>query len=317
MATRVCPECGSQYVASVRRCIDCDVVLVDEQGPDGGSTSSTVATSSGDQVAYELEGWGAQLCQTLAGMLDLAGVPFVWEAGTLVVPAPFEAEVDRCIAAVEGDDAEVLDEEAELAAFEIEGVSLEELEDLDGLLIAKGIAHAWSDQGELLVAVENEDAVAALIDGLLAADGEDADDDGLALHEALDALFVATDKLVKDPLEAKLGRRFSDAADRLDAMGLPYGMAPAEWASLLALVADVRTAISGDELPAADDADADEVDDAAVEAEADVEAEAEVRSDEDGDREGDEVDEGEAPPSPAERARGLVAELRDRLRSLV
>ena len=35
MATRVCPNCGSQYVASVRRCIDCDVSLVDEvaEGP--------------------------------------------------------------------------------------------------------------------------------------------------------------------------------------------------------------------------------------------------------------------------------------------
>ena len=33
MATRICPECGAQYVASVRRCIDCDAMLVDEVGP--------------------------------------------------------------------------------------------------------------------------------------------------------------------------------------------------------------------------------------------------------------------------------------------
>ena len=59
MATRSCPECGSQYVASVRRCIDCDVVLVEDAAPDlleapGGPDGPGSRAASDAAVAMEL-----------------------------------------------------------------------------------------------------------------------------------------------------------------------------------------------------------------------------------------------------------------------
>ena len=82
MATRVCPQCGSQYVASVRRCIDCDVVLVDQPADADGSEPATAVGATpvnrGDEVAYELEGWSNQLKLSLEGMLDRASIRRVW-----------------------------------------------------------------------------------------------------------------------------------------------------------------------------------------------------------------------------------------------
>lgn len=321
MATRVCPNCGSQYVASVRRCIDCEIVLVDVEVE--GGTSSTVEASSGDQIAYELEGWGNQLRQSLAGMLDLAEIPFVWEAGTLVVPAPFEEQVDRCIAAVEGTEAPELDEDAELVAFEIEAITLEELDLLDGLLLAQGVAHAWSEDGELLVAEADEATVAELIDGLLDTEDDDDGTDGLALHEALTALYVAVDKLMKDTGDAKLVARFADAAEGLDGLGLPYGMAEADWDAVLAQVAELRAALLGgdeaepeDEEPADDEGtEDDEVEDEATEAdEAEDEADDDGAEDDEADDEADDdPDPDDGPATPGELARAL----RERLRDLV
>lgn len=247
MATRVCPNCGSQYVASVRRCIDCDVMLVDDVGPDGEVAEATVATplGEGDQIAYELDGWGNQLRVTLAGMLDLAGIAYVWEVGALVVAAPHEAAVDELIAAVEGGEGEQLEADVPQVAFEIQGVSADELAELDAELIAAHIPHAWQETGELLVPVADEDAVAEMIDAVLNPPDED-EADGLATHAALDRLFVVVDKLGKDPADAKLVNRFTAAADDLDGLGIPYGMSGSDWTALLAQVEEIRGVVTGE-----------------------------------------------------------------------
>jgi hypothetical protein len=324
MATRVCPTCNAQYVASVRRCIDCDVMLVDQAGVEA-STSATVETSSGEQVVYELEGWGNQLRQSLAGMLDLAGIPFVWEAGSLVVPASFEDEVDDCIAAVEGGDADDLPEDAPLVAFDIEGATPEELDELDATLIAQHIAHSWEDgTGALLVPVDREDEVAALIEGALdhEVDPDDADD-GLAVHAALDRLYVAVDKLVKDIADDKLAGRYLDAAAGVEHLGIPYGLSGSEWRDFVLLVSELDAAIrevhpqfGGDEVEAAVEVDVDvdgEADDDLVEEAVDP-GDGDADQDQDEDEDEDEDDVASTPGAVAEaRARAL----RDRLRELV
>lgn len=225
MATRMCPQCGSQYVASVRRCIDCDEMLVDQpsESAEGEATSSSTPLGDGDQVAYELAGWSNQLKVTLEGMLDKAGIRRVWEAGALVVPASDEAEVDVLVATVEGGDEVALATEVEQVAFEIEGLTADELVDLDARLIAAQIAHAWEDTGALLVAVDDEDVVAEMIDDVLSEEADEGGVDGLATHQALTELYVAVDKLLKDPTDGKLVRRYGAAAEQLDAGGCPTG----------------------------------------------------------------------------------------------
>jgi len=330
MATRICPECGAQYVASVRRCIDCDAMLVDEVGPEGDVVASTATPlGAGDQIAYELDGWGNQLRVTLSGMLDLHGIAHVWEVGALVVAAPHEEAVDELIAALEGAEGEELDADVPQVAFEIEGVSADELVALDAELIAAHIPHAWQETGELLVPVESEDDVAAIIDEVLNPPEEDEAEDGLATHAALDALYVAVDKLGKDPTDDKLVARYAAAADGLEGIAVPYGMAGNDWEALVGQVEELRALLDGtetdqnaDETPDLDD---ETRDDQTAEGAAPAAADApeasddEAGSEEPGDVDGAASDDADDAPGVdrVERAKELVARLRARMLDLV
>jgi hypothetical protein len=246
MATRVCPECGAQYVASVRRCIDCDVVLVDQE-PEAVGDALVVAApvGDGDRVAYELEHWGNQLKVSLEGMLDKAGIRRVWEVGALVVSAEDAEAVESLIETVEGRDVEDLQEMEEQLAFEIEGLDAEGAAELDAQLIAAGVAHAWSEEGDLLVALADEERVSAIIDAVLEGDIED-EGDGLAANQALSDLYVVLDRLVKAPTDHKLIKRLGEAAATLEPFGVPYGFAAQEWNDLKAEVAALLAMAEGD-----------------------------------------------------------------------
>jgi hypothetical protein len=307
-------------VASVRRCIDCDAMLIDEVGPEGEVVAATATPlGEGDQIAYELDGWGNQLRVTLSGMLDLHGIAHVWEVGALVVAAPHEEQVDELIAALEGSEGEELDPDVPQVAFEIQDVSADELVALDAELIAAHIPHAWQETGELLVPVESEEDVAGIIDAVLNPPEEDATGDGLATHEALDALYVAVDKLGKDPSDQKLVARYTAAAEGLEGLSVPYGMTGNEWDALLEQVAELRSVLDGTaalEAPdAADPDDGDGVEDADDAAE--VASGGEPGSEDEGDGD-DRSDEGEgAVVDRISLARDLAGRLRARMLDLV
>jgi hypothetical protein len=307
MATRTCPGCGTQYVATVRRCIDCDTTLVDDvAGTEASPAAGSSPLGDGDQIAYELEGWGNQLKVTLEGMLDQAGIRRVWEAGALVVDAADETTVDDLIATVEGGDVAAPDEDVERVALEIEGLDVDGFAELDARLIAAAVAHAWDDEGALIIAESDEDEVLAIIDVVL--EGVEEGDDGLAAQQALSAVFVAVDRLVKDPADPKLARTYVGASRSLVGLDVPYGFATAEWTSL---VADAEA------LAALVDPDGGGVTEADGEA-GDVEADGgdEAGGDDDGEVGGGHPAEaGEA--DDAEGARDRARDLRERLGDLV
>ncbi|MDQ3462277.1 MAG: hypothetical protein M3471_04480, partial [Actinomycetota bacterium] len=267
MATRSCPGCGAQYVATVRRCIDCDVMLVDDAGPvaDGEATGSSASpVGSGDEVGYELEGWGNQLKVTLEGMLVRAEISRVWEAGALVVSAADEDAVDELIATLEGDDLPELSDEAPMVALEIEGLDVDGHAELDARLLAGSVAHAWDDEGALVVSEADEDRVLTLIEEVL--DGPEVDgDDGLAATDALSALYVTVDRLTKHPHDRKPATAYVAAAKALDGLTVPYGFATSDWDDLVAevdaLAAAVRPHANAPSPASTADDDADRVDD--------------------------------------------------------
>lgn len=236
MATRSCPTCGTQYVATVRRCIDCDAGLVDDAGSvDDVEAPPTAAhpEGGGKQVSFALDGWGNQLKVTLEGMLDRAGIPRVWEAGTLVVPATYESAVDVLVATVDGDDVSETDDDRDRVSLEIEGLDADHQADLDARLIASGLTHAWAFDGDLVILAEDEEEILALIDSVFDDEG-DEDADPLAAQTALSNLFVAVDRLLKKPADQGLGGAVTAAADRLIGLSVPYGFSTAAWNDLVA-----------------------------------------------------------------------------------
>lgn len=320
MATRVCPKCGSQYVASVRICIDCDVALIDEVDPAVPEGAPAAPVGDGEQVAYELPGWGNPLKVSLEGMLDRAGIRRAWESGALVVPAEFEEEVDRLVATVEGGEVDELTDDVAQIAFEIEGLGRDELADLDARLIAAHLGHAWDEHGALLVAETDEDEVASLIDQVLHGPAEGDEVDGLAAQQALSALYVAVDKLMKDPGDAKDRDRFLTAAETVGTLPVPYGLSGPDWEQLTGDVDTLADAVrpSGE---------ADETDGDASESESSTDG-GDDEADQDGrdnldetERGGQDVAEETEGPGDEERTEPSVAEqarvLRDRLHEMV
>lgn len=326
MATRTCPDCGAQYVATVRRCIDCDVVLIDEttEAVAGSETSSSSPVGDGDQVGYELAGWGNQLKVSLEGMLDNAGIARAWEAGALVVSAGDEATVDDLIATLEGGDVDDLDDDVVRVALEIEGLDREGHDELDARLLADAIWHAWDDEGALVVAEDDEERVLEIIDEVLDAEGEPSD--GLAAQEALSAAYVAVDRLIKGPHDRKLAAAYVAAAERLATVDVPYGFAASTWIELVTEARDLAGAVRPHAgLPEAEpavDADADDEPDVVDETgDADEAASAGDgdRDDDPGDDDAGADDDGtdELEPDVEERDRAAARSLRIKLADLV
>ena len=322
MATRTCPDCGAQYVATVRRCIDCDVVLVEESSSAVEAESTATPVGDGDQVGYELEGWGNQLKVTLEGMLDNAGIHRAWEAGALVVAAADEEAVDDLIATLEGDDIAELDDDTPKVALEIEGLDVDGHAELDARLIAGSVPHAWDDEGALVVAEEDEERVLAIVDEVL--DGPDDETDGLAAVEAMGALFVAVDRLMHGPTDPGLIADYHGAALAMEGLSVPYGFTTADWSSLV----DEAAALDARLVPPAatdasdsSDASGSPEDDGAEDDGADEDgAELEAVELEAVDAEAEDVDGDEAVPGGAghqETVSDQVRRLRDRLSGIV
>lgn len=310
MATRTCPDCNTQYLATVRRCIDCDTLLVDDAAErtaaDEARTESTEEACPGDgTVRLTLPGWGNQLKVTLDGMLQRSDIPHVWEAGDLVVPEAVRARVADLLDAVEGRSLEALDAgdggDEERIALEIEGLEPEHLDALDGRLLASSIRHAWSDDGDLVIAASDEPDVLAMIDAVFSDDQLEGDDIDVAAR--LTDLYVAVDRLESRIGDERAESAYEAAVERVRHLPVPYGFDGAAWSDLVGRAIEL---IASDDEPADDESSAvDEADPSAGDAASGPE---------------DEASSGEATvdtePSSTARGSRLMA-LRDELREIV
>jgi len=246
MSVRTCPSCGSEYLSSVDRCVDCDVELVDAPAADEVEGEALTVLVDGEQLTYELIGYANETKVYLDGMLTKAGVTHVWQAGDLVVRAADRTVVDELV-----EEASALEEPLEPddeVVYEIVGFDEGQVSDIGSMLQAEDIEHSWDEQGDLVVRAADEDRVAAILDRIDMADeltaeeveasGDDDDDDagdgedGLAAQDAMSDLFVVVDKLMKDPDDEGLHASLAAAATRLGDLGVPFGFSEANWSDL-------------------------------------------------------------------------------------
>lgn len=261
MATRTCPNCSTQYLATVRRCIDCDVLLVDDlREPTASEELDDVRVDESNDdghgtIRMPLTGWGNQLKVTLDGMLERHDIPHVWEAGDLVVAEPYREDLKDLIASVEGRD--ISDDDPDRPAdgtgsaadtdgspaevsLEIEGLQQTEREHLDGLLIAAEIGHVWGEDGELVIALHDEATVLDLIDATFAEDLGDDADDGVDTQRLLTDLFVAADRLVRRTGEQRAENEYNQAVDAIGDSAVPYGFDTTAWERLIERARELR-----------------------------------------------------------------------------
>ncbi|HZN15805.1 MAG TPA: hypothetical protein VFB78_16170 [Acidimicrobiales bacterium] len=126
---------------------------------------------------------------------------------------------------------------------------------LEQLLTSGEIIHRWEVGTDLVVLEANADAVELLLDEVeaagavppLAAIDDEADDgDDEAVYQVMSDLFVAADRLQKDPSDAANAGDFYVAADAVAVTPAPFGIDRLEWQQVQELAASLATAMESD-----------------------------------------------------------------------
>jgi hypothetical protein len=73
-------------------------------------------------------------------------------------------------------------------------------------------------------------------------------DDGVAVHELFDRVFMAADRLARNGADAHGTVQLVDAAEVLGRLALPFGFEPPQWRALVSQVTALRDAIEPGEV---------------------------------------------------------------------
>ena len=253
--TRWCALCGSEYVARVIECAECQVPLVD--------TPPVAVEQIGDddegQVAYELDELDVDDRFTIDVALRDLGIAHAWDGAALVIREADEEAVDAIVDRT--GEAAGLDEGDQIA-YDLEGWTDDQRAELGDLLVQARIPFEWDESGELVVLEADEERVEILVDSVefpdqlpVDDDGGDGDadtdeggagDDGLTASDTLSELFVAADRLMHDPDDHEGVLALVDAARLAESLAVPYGFAPGVWKDLVGQATELRLLLEGE-----------------------------------------------------------------------
>jgi hypothetical protein len=206
----------------------------DDRGTDDGGAADAGADDGPDgvEVVYELDDWSEIERQAVADRLREAGIAHGWQGTSLHVAAVDEAAVENVLDIVEGESAEPLDTAHDQVAYDLSDWDDDRLTALVDALDGAGIAHAW-DGDELFVYAADEQSADELLDRVAHPHELPAeDDDGRGGGELLGEVFVAADRLQRDPGDHEGTVSMLDLGHAVDATAVPYGLAPRDWGHL-------------------------------------------------------------------------------------
>ncbi|MEM9042213.1 MAG: hypothetical protein AAGD33_20200 [Actinomycetota bacterium] len=184
------------------------------------------------KVHYDLSAWNfdqrAELAEALAG----DSIPHGWDGEELVVPEEVEEAADAMFERLEsqlGPFPIALEDDAEATEYGLDEWSDADRELLRDALVDSEVPHRWEDS-TVVVAADAEEAVDEILDAIEA--GELVATDTASAHApegALSDLFLAADRLAREPSDAKARRSLIELGDTLDASQPPYAFPPRPW----------------------------------------------------------------------------------------
>jgi hypothetical protein len=244
--------CGAEYVEGVLECADC-LVPLSERRP---LTLEELSNNDEEQIAYEFDELEPMQRLAIDELMADNGIAHAWDGASLVVREEDEDEADRLID--EADRDAFLDSDSEQVAYDLSDWDDERRGELAHALEGAAIEHAWDEHGELIVLDADEERVDALIDSIEYPDQISSDDEaeleaeadleaeGLDPQDVLSELFVASDRLMHDPLDHEGVLSFVDGARMAETLPLPYGFAPAVWKDLLLQIKRLQESLEGE-----------------------------------------------------------------------
>lgn len=201
------------------------------------------------KVHYDLGGWSFDQRAQLAEELAEAGLPHAWDGDELVVPELVESQADAVFDRLEaelGPFPVTLEADAESTEF-----GLDEWSDADRSVLTQSLTESeipfrW-EGAKVVVARDAEDVVDDLLDAI--EDGEllDAGDDSSGPPDgALSTIFLAADKLARDPLDARARTILLDIDAQIADGQPPYAFAPRTWSQAVGVVREIVALVRSD-----------------------------------------------------------------------
>ena len=233
--------------------------------------------ADGEWLAYEFHEWSLESRVMLAQLLTADKVVHSWQGTTLLIHESLEETVDSLVDEVEETErakeaiSRPIGPEDELTAFELgewpEDLRAELVERLVQARVPHILDEAGSDDGapreedmeagevcDLLVREADEERVELVIDDLLAREEEASFEEleGLEVNELLSSLFVACDRLRRNPGDADGVRGVAIHARRITGVRTPFGFAAPDWRNLRNAAGELLALVEGEDTEADD-----------------------------------------------------------------
>ncbi len=218
---------------------------VDEE-PDGDLDGDLDAGPEDGQLAYDCAAWAGETRGLLRSLLVTQGIPHAWQGTTLTVRESDEAAVDALIDEVAGTARPALDPDAAKVVYEVGSWPAALQSELVAGLAEADVPYEWDEHGDLVVLEADEELVNGVLEDLPDPDESGiSSDDGIAVHELLDRVFMASDRLARNGADASGTVALVDAAEVVEQLALPFGFEPGQWRSFVATVQELRDALDG------------------------------------------------------------------------
>jgi hypothetical protein len=237
-----------------------------------------------ESVHYDLSEWNLEQRASVAEVFAEAGVPHAWVGDEVIVPVELEEIADDLLDQLEselgidgtpGDAAfpgstaarvrgAALDaaSDDEITEYELDEWEPGERSRLTELLVAAGVPFRW--EGAVLVTLtEVEDMVDELLDAVEAGEVTIIDapnprggvsttvnaGDSSVSGDTLNRMFLAAERLQKDPLDAGGLEMLVGVLDLIEDGGVPFGVPIPVWRQASELADQLADALAGNDFP--------------------------------------------------------------------
>jgi len=261
MSTMFCFQCSREYAEDVSVCVECGVDLVEE----APTPPEEVGTADEAQVAYEMHDWSFDARSRAERLLTEAAVVHGWQGPMLIVREADEEQVDALVeqAEAEGDTTPSLDPDVDKIGYAMDDWTDDARSALVNALNLNDVRHEFDEDGELLVAEDDEEVVDAIITAItekLALEEElgeaTTEMEGLQLNDLLGDVRGLAQKLVKNPGDAKATIAIVSKAGVLADVKTPFGFDSRRWAAIRKGGADMKAVLSDEDRTEEDVVDA-------------------------------------------------------------
>ena len=250
MTTMYCFQCGREYVEEVTECPECAVGLVENKP----TPPEEVGEQDEPQIAYELYEWSFEARRMLEGLVTSADIAHGWQGAVLIVREADEDRVDALVEQAEEFDGPALANDIEKIGYSMDDWTAENQQALVETLGLNGIAHEFDAEGELVIGEDDEDRVDAIIEALsakLAIDDELGEGnqvmEGLELNDLLGEVRNLSNKIKKNPGDAKATLAIVNKTELLTDLRTPFGFDSGRWSQIRMRANGVNALLTSEE----------------------------------------------------------------------